>query len=62
MANLLPFEVTMMATKVYFALFLVAQAYTFLSLWRRGKDGWADLDSGSASSGQGAAKPVCSLL
>lgn len=39
MANLLPFEVTMMATKVHFALFLVAQAYTFLSLWRRGKDG-----------------------
>lgn len=53
--NLLLFEVTMMATKVHFALFLVAQAYTFLSLWRRGKDGWADLDSG-------AAKPVCSLL
>lgn len=53
MANLLPFEVTMMATKGHFALFLVAQASTFLSLRRRGKDGWADLDSRSASSGQG---------
>lgn len=62
MANLLSFEVTMMATKGHLALFLLAQASKFLSLWRRGKDGWADLDSHSASSGQGATESVCSSV